>query len=340
MIYVALPDAAAREAKADGREKTEGRRLSFYLAMEEYVARRLNTGDDCFFMWQVEPTVIFGRNQLIENEVNLDYCRQRGIATFRRKSGGGCVYADMGNVMLSYVTRDENVHFTFNKYINLVALVLYKLGIEAKASGRNDILIEGRKVSGNAFYHIPGHSIVHGTMLYDTDMENMVGAITPSNAKLRSKGVESVRQHIALLKDYTSLSLDELKAFVRRELCQTEMVLTDSDIRSIEEMEQEYLSDEFVYGRNPRYSITRHGRLEGVGEMEVRMELKNGVVKRANVLGDFFVVGDVDRQLLSRLRGTALEVEALRQALPERLDDVILHLDREAFIAFLMGWHD
>ena len=340
MIYVALPDAAAREAKADGREKTEGRRLSFYLAMEEYVARRLNTGDDCFFMWQVEPTVIFGRNQLIENEVNLDYCRQRGIATFRRKSGGGCVYADMGNVMLSYVTRDENVSFTFNKYINLVALVLYKLGIEAKASGRNDILIEGRKVSGNAFYHIPGHSIVHGTMLYDTDMENMVGAITPSNAKLRSKGVESVRQHIALLKDYTSLSLDELKAFVRRELCQTEMVLTDSDIRSIEEMEQEYLSDEFVYGRNPRYSITRRGRLEGVGELEVRMELKNGVVKRANVLGDFFVVGDVDGQLLSRLRGTALEVEALRQALPERLDDVILHLDREAFIAFLMGWRD
>ena len=340
MIYVALPDAAAREAKADGREKTEGRRLSFYLAMEEYVARRLNTGDDCFFMWQVEPTVIFGRNQLIENEVNLDYCRQRGIATFRRKSGGGCVYADMGNVMLSYVTRDENVHFTFNRYVNRVALVLYKLGIEAKASGRNDILIEGRKVSGNAFYHIPGHSIVHGTMLYDTDMENMVGAITPSNAKLRSKGVESVRQHIALLKDYTSLSLDELKAFVRRELCQTEMVLTDSDIRSIEEMEQEYLSDEFVYGRNPRYSITRRGRLEGVGELEVRMELKNGVVKRANVLGDFFVVGDVDGQLLSRLRGTALEVEALRQALPERLDDVILHLDREAFIAFLMGWHD
>ena len=336
MIYIALPDAAARKVNDDGRERTEGRRLSFYLAMEEYVARRLNTGDDCFFMWQVEPTVIFGRNQLIENEVNLDFCRQRGIAAFRRKSGGGCVYADMGNVMLSYVTRDENVNFTFNKYINLVALVLYKLGIEAKASGRNDILIEGRKVSGNAFYHIPGHSIVHGTMLYDTDMENMVGAITPSNAKLRSKGVESVRQHIALLKDYTSLSLDELKAFVRRELCQTEMVLTDSDIRSIEEMEREYLSDEFVYGRNPRYSITRRGRLEGVGEMEVRMELKNGVVKRANVLGDFFVVGDVDGQLLSRLRGTALEEEALRQALPERLDDVILHLDREAFIGFLV----
>ena len=105
MQYIALPD-----------EKT--RRLSFYLAMEEYVARRLNTADDCFFMWQVKPTVIFGRNQLIEAEVNLEFCRKKGIETYRRKSGGGCVYADMSNVMFSYVTRDEQVNLTFNRYIN------------------------------------------------------------------------------------------------------------------------------------------------------------------------------------------------------------------------------
>ena len=128
MVYIALPD-----------EKT--RRLSFYLAMEEYVARRLNTDDDCFFMWQVRPTVIFGRNQLIEAEVNLDFCRQKGIETYRRKSGGGCVYADMSNVMFSYITRDEEVNFTFNRYINMVTLMLCKLGVEAGSSGRNDILI-------------------------------------------------------------------------------------------------------------------------------------------------------------------------------------------------------
>ena len=360
MIYIALPDAAARKANDDGREGTEGRRLSFYLAMEEYVARRLNTGDDCFFMWQVEPTVIFGRNQLIENEVNLDFCRQRGIAMYRRKSGGGCVYADMGNVMLSYVTRDENVAFTFNRYLNLVALTLHRLGIEARVSGRNDIMVasprrvagsaasavapsaegegrEWRKVSGNAFYHILGHSIVHGTLLYDTNMENMVGAITPSSEKLVSKGVESVRQHIALLKDHTTLSLDELMAFVRRNMCSSEVTLTAADIRAIEEREREYLSDEFVYGRNPRYSVTRRRRLESVGEMEARMELKNGAVRRINLLGDFFVVGDLDGQLLGRLRGVELEEEALRQALPERLDDIIAHLDREAFIGFLTG---
>ena len=170
MIYIALPTS-------------EARRLSFYLAMEEYTARHLNTGDDCFFMWQVKPSVIFGRNQLIEAEVNLDYCRQHGIEVYRRKSGGGCVYADMSNIMFSYITQDEQVNFTFNRYINLVALMLCKLGVDARASRRNDILIatgnnpdtgemDIRKVSGNAFYHIPGHSIVHGTMLYDTCMEH------------------------------------------------------------------------------------------------------------------------------------------------------------------------
>ena len=118
MVYIALSDEKIR-------------RLSFYLAMEEYVARRLNTDDDCFFMWQVRPTVIFGRNQLIEAEVNLDFCRQKGIETYRRKSGGGCVYADMSNVMFSYITRDEEVNFTFNRYINMVTLMLCKLGVEA-----------------------------------------------------------------------------------------------------------------------------------------------------------------------------------------------------------------
>ena len=323
MVYIALPDE-------------EVRRLSFYLAMEEYVARRLNTADDCFFMWQVRPTVIFGRNQLIEAEVNLEFCRKNGIETYRRKSGGGCVYADMSNVMFSYITRDEEVNFTFNRYINMIALTLCKLGIEAGSSGRNDILIDGKKVSGNAFYHIPGHSIVHGTMLYDTCMENMVGSITPSDEKLVSKGVKSVRQHIALLKDYVDISLDEFKAFVRRNLCDREVMLNADDIAEIEEIEREYLTDEFIYGNNPRYSLVRKGRIEGVGEMEVRMEVKNRVIKAINIVGDFFLVGDLDTQLLKRLKGVELTRESLEKALPERLDDVVRNLSRNEFIELII----
>ena len=322
MKYVALPVEKVR-------------RLSFYLAMEEYVARRIDE-QDLFFMWQVEPSVIFGRNQLIENEVNLKFCRERGIKTYRRKSGGGCVYADMNNVMFSYITKDEAVGFTFNRYINMVVLVLQNLGVDAKASGRNDVMIGDRKVSGNAFYHIPGRSIVHGTMLYDTDMVNMVGAITPTDEKLLSKGVASVRQRIALLKDYINLDIEQFKTFVRNNLCQGEIVLNEEDIRGIEEIEKDYLTDEFIYGNNPKYTIVRKRRIETVGDFEVRIEIKNGEIKGMVMLGDYFIVGDIDDTILRPLKGVRLEREALEKALPERLDTAILNLRKADFIDLLL----
>ena len=323
MKYIALPPIGVQ-------------RLSFYLAMEEYVARHLQEEGDCFFMWQVEPSVIFGRNQLIENEVNMDYCRAHHIQTYRRKSGGGCVYADMSNIMFSYITHDENVNFTFNRYINMVVLVLQQLGVNASTSGRNDVMIGNRKVSGNAFYHIPGRSIVQGTMLYDTNMQNMVGAITPTGEKLLSKGISSVRQRIALLKDYIPQSLEEFKTFVRQRLCQDERLLDLHDVESIREIEKEYLSDEFIYGNNPRYSIVRRQHINNVGEIEVRMEIKNNIIKAANIMGDYFVVGDTDRGILLPLRGCELTHSALTQALPERMDHYIMNLQKENFIQLLL----
>ena len=321
MLHIALPCK-------------ETRRLSFYLAMEEFVARNIDA-DDCFFMWQVEPSVIFGRNQLIENEVNLDFCRRRNIQTYRRKSGGGCVYADMNNVMFSYITKDEAVNFTFNRYINMVVLVLRKLGVDARASGRNDIMIGDRKVSGNAFYHIPGRSIVHGTMLYDTDMENMVGSITPTDEKLVSKGIGSVRQRIALLKDYIGLDIEGFKSFVRTNLCDSETALTTSDIRGIEDIEMEYLSPEFVYGNNPKYSVVKRRRIDGVGEIEARIELKNGIIKGLSLLGDYFLTGELDQSIIRPLKNVPLERKAVEDALPERVDCVIRNLKKEELARLL-----
>lgn len=233
MKYVVLPEEKMR-------------RLPFYLSMEEYLARQ-TAEDDLFFLWQVRPTVIFGRHQVIENEVNLAYCREHGIEVYRRKSGGGCVYADMGNVMFSYVTKNENVNLTFNRFLNMVVLVLHKAGAEATSTSHNDVMVDGRKVSGTAFYHLPGASIVHGTMLYDTTMEHMLNAITPSRAKLDKHGVESVRQRIGLLKDYISLSPAELMTLVRQTLCKGELRLTAADVAAIETIEQTYLDDAFIY---------------------------------------------------------------------------------------------
>lgn len=224
----------------------EPRRLSFYLAMEEFVARYTDESD-AFFMWQVEPSVIFGRNQVLENEVNVAYCREHGISLYRRKSGGGCVYADMDNLMLSFVTSEGNVNFAFNRFVNMVLLVLRKLGIAATGTSHNDIMIGDRKVCGTACYHLGGRSIVHSTMLFDTNMDHMLNAITPSREKLKKKGIESVRQRITLLKDYTTLdSVEALKTLIRATLCEGERLLTASEVAQIEAIEATYLKEEFI----------------------------------------------------------------------------------------------
>lgn len=208
--------------------------------MEEYVARHLDV-PDAFFMWQVEPSVIFGRNQVLENEVNVAYCREHDIKIYRRKSGGGCVYADMDNVMLSYVSDGEQVGFTFHVFVQMILRVLREMGIEASGTCHNDIMIGDRKVCGTAFYLLPGRSIVHSTLLYDTNMEHMLNAITPSTEKLQKRGIQSVRQRITLLKDHTSLSLEEVKTLIRETLCKGERMLTPAEVAEIEELEQDYL---------------------------------------------------------------------------------------------------
>jgi len=238
MKYVALPEDKVR-------------RLPFYLAMEEYLTRQADA-DGLFFTWQVRPTVIFGRNQVVENEVNLDYCRANAIEVYRRKSGGGCVYADMGNVMCSFITKCEDVNLTFNRFINMLLLVLRRLGLDATSTSHNDVMVDGRKVSGTAFFHVPGASIVHGTLLYDTTMEHMSSAITPTQEKLQKHGVESVRQRIGLLKDYILLTPEELRRTIRQTLCQGELLLSAADVAAIEAIEQTYLDEDFILGRRPK----------------------------------------------------------------------------------------
>lgn len=315
-------------------------RLPFYLAMEEYIAREL-PAQDYFFMWQVEPTVIFGRNQLVENEVDMDYCRANNIQFYRRKSGGGCVYADKSNIMLSYITPSTNVNFTFNRYMLMIEHALQKLGVEARTTGRNDILVGGKKVSGNAFYHLPQRSIVHGTLLYDTNLEHMVRATTPSDAKLKSKGVQSVRQHVTTLNNYISVSIEELKYSLRTTLCDGEIMLTAKDIEAIEAIESCYYNPSFIYGnRNKTFAgdglVVKNMRIEGVGEFNVNMKLYGDTISDINIAGDFFVVGDLDSMLLSRLKGVACDAAALDSALDGcDCSAVIMNLKKEQLINLL-----
>lgn len=310
--------------------------LPFFLAMEEYAARLVGD-EDLFFMWQVDPTVIVGRNQLIHNEVNMTYCLANDIRVYRRKSGGGCVYADPGNIMFSYITRSDDVTTVFSDYTSAVAEMLCGLGLNAEATGRNDILIDGRKVSGNAFYHKPGRSIVHGTMLFTADVERMLRAITPSAEKLESKGVTSVRSRITSISEHITMGINEFKDYVRRMLCSGEVVLTEPDVAEIVGIEAAYLSREFIEGKNPHATFEKAQRIEGVGELRLSAEVKGGRFGKMALAGDFFVLGDVDGLLLAPLEGVECRRETVETALAGvDVRQVIMNLTNNQFINLVL----
>ena len=215
--------------------------LAFYLAMEEFVAREID--GEAFFVWRVAPTVIFGRNQVLENEVNLEYCKAEGVAIVQRKSGGGCVYSDKGNIMISYVSERGQVSEVFERYLSALTVCLRSLGLDAEKSGRNDVLVKGRKVSGNAFHQLPDRSIVHGTLLYSTDLEALTEAIKPPVEKLQRHGVESVRQRVMNLSEYVHdmtgpaaelMSPEALETYLVNFFTDGEIFLSESDLEKSE----------------------------------------------------------------------------------------------------------
>lgn len=215
------------------------RSLAFYLAMEEFVAEW--SEGEAFFVWRVLPTVIIGRNQDLEAEVNMDYCLGHGVRVVRRKSGGGCVYSDKGNIMVSFVSRRGEVSAVFDRYLSALTACLCSLGLNAEKSGRNDILVDGRKVSGNAFHQLPDRSIVHGTLLYDTDLDALEEAIRPPVEKLERHGVASVRQRVRNLKEYVSpVTIEVLEKHLVEYFCDGEVSLTAEDVEKIEAMASEY----------------------------------------------------------------------------------------------------
>ena len=218
------------------------RSLAFWLAMEEFVAKSVD--EEAFFVWRVAPTVIIGRNQVLEAEVNLDYCRRNGVKIVRRKSGGGCVYADRDNIMISYVSKRGDVAEIFERYLSALTSCLCALGLKAEKSGRNDILVEGRKVSGNAFHQLPDRSIVHGTLLYNTDFDALEEAIRPPVEKLLRHGVASVRQRVGNLRDYLDPaivgSIHALESHLVDYFSDGTLSLSADDLCVIEEMASAY----------------------------------------------------------------------------------------------------
>lgn len=311
------------------------RLLAFYLAEEEYLARRY-PDRDFFFAWQVSPSVIVGRNQLLEKEVNVGYCRENGVGIFRRKSGGGAVVADRNNIMFSYVTSSDDVRTTFGEYTSMVADALRSLGLNASDNSRNDILIGDRKVSGNAYYHLPGRSIVHGTMLYDYDPALMANTLRPSVTKLASHGVESARSRVTTVREHLpDLSIGDFLTHMLKSVTKggDTLVLTKDDIRAIEEIEQGYYAPGWLEGKNPKGTVDHCERLDGIGEICVSLTVRKGRIDALILTGDFLENSDAETAIGRAIIGAAYEKTAVGEALGTiGLDVLIPGLTKEKFI--------
>lgn len=302
MIHIVLPTAARR-------------RLPFYLAMEEWAATHLPQAE-YFFTWIVEPTVICGRNQDIEAEVDTDYCREHGIDIARRKSGGGCVYADKDNIMVSMVSPRTDVEGAFARFSGLLASMLRSLGLDAETSGRNDVLIGGRKVAGGAFYRLPQRSIAHSTLLFSTDMANMLRAITPSRAKLESKMVQSVQSRITTVAEHLpGLTIEGLRSALTDFLSEGDacLTLTEADIAAIEKMEQAYYDPRWLNDRKPQSRLSV--LVPSAGTISVQTTLApDGTIADMDITGDFFALADIEEEIYRRARGCRPDAASLARA--------------------------
>ncbi|MDE6135968.1 MAG: lipoyltransferase [Muribaculaceae bacterium] len=309
---------------------TQPQALPYYLAAEEWIARNMPP-DEYFFAWQVEPTVICGRNQDVPAEVDIDFCEREGVRLYRRKSGGGAVFADFNNIMFSYIAPASAVQTAFNSYTSRVVNALRLLGLDAEASGRNDITIGGRKVAGNAYWQCAGRSIVHGTMLYDTDPRLMAGALTPSRAKLESNKVVSVPSRITTVRSLRpDISLQTFLNHMIHHICDAECSLPSEAAAGIRKIEEEYYKEVF----KSRKCAALARRIEGVGDIgaDTRLNHTDGTIASVELFGDFFALHDVDKALAT-LRGLPPEIKLITNALGN--DSLIAGIGNEALATII-----
>lgn len=187
----------------------EGLHLEQYLDLEYEMVQHVS--EPTLFTWIVPPTVIYGRHQVREQEVNEAFCASRGVRVVQRKSGGGCVYADKGNLMISFISPSTHNQEVFDSFLAMLASTLNELGYAAVTTAHNDVLVADRKVAGTACYTVPTGTVVHACMLYDVNLEALQNAITPSVEKLQKHTVQSVRQRVRNLRDI--INLGDIHAF-------------------------------------------------------------------------------------------------------------------------------
>lgn len=313
------------------------------LAIEEYAVKNLDINETYLLFYINEPSIIIGKNQNTIEEINTEYVDKNGIHVVRRVSGGGAVYHDLGNLNFSFITKDDGDSFhNFKKFTEPVVDALRKMGVNAELSGRNDLMAEGKKISGNAQYSTKGRMFSHGTLMFDSEIDHVVSALKVRKDKIESKGIKSIRSRVANISEFMSekITIEEFRNLLLRNIFSgadkiPEYQLTEEDWENIHQLSKEkYQAWEWNYGRSPRFNI-QHSHRFPVGQVDVRLEIDKGIVGNCKIYGDFFGVGDV-AEIEDLLTGAKYERATLESALADvKIEHYFGNISKEEFLQLI-----
>ena len=299
---------------------------SVNIALETYLVENKLVDEPILLFYINDPSIIIGRNQNTLEEINQAYVEKKGIRVVRRMSGGGAVYHDRGNFSFCFIKDDDGSFRDFASFTKPVIEALHHMGASgAELQGRNDLLIDGKKFSGNAMYAKDGRMTAHGTILFDADLEEVTHALKPRQEKMTSKGIKSIRSRVTNIKpfvdaEYQSLTTEEFRDKLllaifkvdRREDV-PEYHLTEEDWAKVEEIRQERFGNwDWNYGQSPDFDVA-HAHKFPFGLVDLRFNISEGRIKEAKIYGDFFGLGDI-RELEAQLVGLRYERQTLKEA--------------------------
>lgn len=315
------------------------------LALEEYALRNFGEAEDYLLFYINEPSIIIGRNQNTLEEINDEYVRENGIHVVRRASGGGAVYHDQGNLNFSFITnyKKENLN-NFKKFTKPVIHVLQHMGVEAEMSGRNDLIVNNRKISGNAQFSTGKRMFSHGTLLFNSDLDEVTRTLDVKMNKIESKGHKSVRSRVANISEFIDEDIDiyEFRSrllkglFEEREKFDSYR-LTDEEWERVHELkDKKYGNWDWNFGSSPKFNIQRNKRFP-IGEIDLRLDVERGYIENIKIYGDFFGVEPV-ADIENRLQGIRYEPFVLEQVVSEiDLEQYFGEIHEDDFLELIYG---
>jgi lipoate---protein ligase len=293
----------------------------FNLALEEHILKNKDIKEDIIFLWQNTPTIVVGNNQNTVEEINVPFVNEQKIKVVRRLSGGGAVYQDLGNLNFTFLKRlGKSSNLEIKKFAEPVVKALNKLDVPAQLTGRNDITVEGKKISGNAQRLFRNKFLHHGTLLFDADLEVMAKVLQVGFDKIQSKGIKSIRSRVTNIKPYfkQEITIDEFRESILNELFQGEKVnqyfLTEEDIVQINKLvDTKYSTWEWNYGYSPPYTI-KNSRRFPAGKVELFIDVEKGIIKNCQIFGDFLSLCDIS-EVENALQDNRYESEVIEKTM-------------------------